>query len=53
MFTSTEKLGVYLEDRPPGWSRALVDDLVASGRYSLAHRDGFEAVLVRTAQVPA
>ncbi|MCO1658834.1 hypothetical protein [Pseudonocardia humida] len=53
VFTSTEKLGVYLQDRPPGWSRALVAELVASGRYDLAHQDGFEAVLVRRPRTPA
>jgi hypothetical protein len=47
-FTSTEKLGVYLENRPPGWTREVVDRLVATGRYELVHQDGFDAVLRRT-----
>jgi hypothetical protein len=49
IYTSTEKKGVYLNDRPPGWSRDVIDKLVASGSYSIRYQHGFNAVLLRTA----
>jgi len=49
VYTSTEKKGVVLNDRAPGWSREAVDRLVASGEYLVRYQNGFNAVLVKTA----
>src|SRR5690242_14663860 len=48
VYTSTEKQGVVLGKRAPGWSRQVVDRLVASGSYRIRYQHGFNAVLVRT-----
>ena len=48
VYTSTEKKGVVLDNRPPGWSRQVVDELVASGEYRIRYQNGFNAVLVKT-----
>jgi hypothetical protein len=48
IYTSTEKKGVVLDNREPGWSRQVVDELVASGEYSVRYQNGFNAVLVKT-----
>jgi hypothetical protein len=48
VYTSTEKKGVVLDNRAPGWSREVVDRLVASGTYRIRYQNGFNAVLVRT-----
>jgi len=48
VYTSTEKKGVVLDNRPPGWTREVVDRLVASGTYRIRYQNGFNAVLVRT-----
>lgn len=50
-YTSGEKYGVHLELRPPGWSLAVVQQLVSSGRYVLTYQDGFNVVLKKA--VPA
>jgi hypothetical protein len=47
IYTSTEKKGVVLDNRPPGWTREVVDQLVASGNYRIRYQNGFNAVLVR------
>ena len=49
VYTSTEKKGVVLDNRPPGWSRQVVDELIASGEYRVRYQNGFNAVLVKTA----
>jgi hypothetical protein len=49
VYTSIEKRGVVLDNREPGWSRVVVDRLVASGRYVIRYQNGFNAVLIRTA----
>ena len=48
IYTSTEKKGVVLDNRQPGWSRQVVDELVASGEYRVRYQNGFNAVLVKT-----
>jgi hypothetical protein len=48
IYTSTEKQGVVLENRQPGWSRDVIDRLVASGSYLIRYQNGFNAVLLRT-----
>jgi hypothetical protein len=48
-YTSMEKLGVYLENRPPGWTLDLIQQLVSSGRYKLTYQDGFNAILKKAA----
>ena len=49
VYTSTENKGVVLGNQPPGWSRTVVDKLVASGSYRLRYQNGFNAVLIKTA----
>ena len=49
VYTSTENKGVVLDNRPPGWSRQVVDELIASGEYRVRYRNGFNAVLVKSA----
>ncbi len=46
-FTSVEKEGVYLNGRKPGWSLAVLQQLVASGKYVVTHQDGFNWALRR------
>lgn len=48
IYTSTEKKGVVLDNRAPGWSRQVVDELVATGEYRVRYQNGFNAVLVKT-----
>jgi hypothetical protein len=48
VYTSTEKKGVVLDNWEPGWSRVVVDRLVASGSYRIRYQNGFNAVLIRT-----
>ena len=48
IYTSTEKKGVVLDNRQPGWSRQVVDELVASGEYRVRYQNGFNGVLVKT-----
>jgi hypothetical protein len=48
VYTSTEKKGVVLDRRPPGWSATVVDQLVATGGYAVRYRNGFNAVLVKS-----
>ena len=48
IYTSTEKKGVVLDKRQPGWSRQVVDELVATGEYRIRYQNGFNAVLVKT-----
>ena len=43
IYTSTEKKGVVLENFEPGWSRRVVDQLVATGEYRLRYQNGFNA----------
>jgi len=50
-FTSVEKQGVVLNDKPPGWTLEVIRQLVASGQYVVTYQDGFDAVLKKT--VPA
>ena len=40
---------MVLDNRPPGWSRQVVDELIASGEYRVRYRNGFNAVLVKSA----
>ncbi|MDT7705780.1 MAG: hypothetical protein QOG20_1387 [Pseudonocardiales bacterium] len=40
-YTSIEKQGVYLYGKNPGWSLAVLQQLVASGRYVITYQDGF------------
>jgi hypothetical protein len=48
VYTSTEEMGVVLHNRAPGWTREVIDRLVASGSYSIRYQNGFNAVLLRT-----
>ena len=47
-FDSTEAQGRDLDLRPPGWSLALVQELVASGQYVITYQNGFDVVLRKT-----
>jgi hypothetical protein len=46
-YESIEKQGVYLDGKQPGWSRDLVDQLVATGQYTITFEDGYNIVLRR------
>jgi hypothetical protein len=46
-FDSTEAYGRYNELKPPGWSLAVVQDLVATEEYAIAYQNGFDVVLRR------
>jgi hypothetical protein len=48
VYTSMEKEGVYLKGWAPGWSRGVIDRMVASGTYSIRYQNGFDAVLIKT-----
>ncbi|HZG88831.1 MAG TPA: hypothetical protein VEZ42_01325, partial [Pseudonocardia sp.] len=48
-YTSVEKLGVYLENRQPGWTLRFIQELVSSGRYVITFQDGYNAVLKKAA----
>jgi hypothetical protein len=48
VYTSIEKMGVVLDNRAPGWSRQVIDKLVASGQYSIRYQHGFDVVLIRS-----
>ena len=47
IYHSTEQQGVVLDNKPPGWSREVVRQLVAGGTYKLAFQDGFNAALTK------
>ncbi|GEL16723.1 hypothetical protein [Pseudonocardia asaccharolytica] len=47
IYPSIENEGVYLNDKPPGWSQQLVQELVATGNYVVQYQHGFNAVLVK------
>jgi hypothetical protein len=51
-FQAVENEGVVLDQKPPGWSLELVQQLVASGRYVVTYQDGFNAVLKKTVPDP-
>jgi hypothetical protein len=44
-FDSTEAYGRYLDEKPPGWSLQVVQELVASERYVITYQNGFDVVL--------
>jgi hypothetical protein len=47
VYKSTEMQGVVLDNRPPGWSLRVIDELVRSGSYRIRYQNGFNAVLVK------
>lgn len=51
-FTSNEKEGVYLHNKPKGWSLTVMQELVASGKYVLTYQDGFDFVLKKVEAPP-
>ncbi|HEV7828803.1 MAG TPA: hypothetical protein VGP04_08105 [Pseudonocardiaceae bacterium] len=51
-FTSVEKEGRVLNNKPPGWTLEVIQQLVASGRYVVTYQDGFNAVLKRAVPGP-
>jgi hypothetical protein len=51
-FTSVEKEGVYLNDQKPGWSLEALQEILATGRYTLTYQDGYNWV-VRKIPEPA
>jgi hypothetical protein len=44
-FDSTEAYGRDLDEKPPGWSLQVVQELVASERYVITYQNGFDVVL--------
>ena len=47
-YGSIEKRGVVLDDKPPGWTLRIKEQLIASGTYRATYDHGFDAILVRT-----
>jgi hypothetical protein len=43
-FLSVEKEGVYLYGKQPGWSLKTLQQLIATGHYTLTYQDGFDWV---------
>jgi hypothetical protein len=41
-----------LNNKPPGWSLEVIQQLVASGRYVVTYQDGFNAMLKKVVLDP-
>jgi hypothetical protein len=52
-FLSIEKEGVYLYGKPPGWSLQTLQQMLATGHYTLTYQDGFDWVLRKIPEVAA
>lgn len=50
-FLSTEKEGVYLYGKAPGWSLLELQQLIATGHYTLTYQDGFDWVVRKIPQL--
>ena len=44
-FTSVEKEGVYLNGKQPGWSLQALQQILATGHYTLTYQDGYNWVV--------
>jgi len=49
-FLSVEKEGVYLNDQKPGWSLEALQEILATGRYTLTYQDGYNWVVRKIPQ---
>ena len=49
-FTSVEKEGVYLNGEQPGWSLQALQQILATGRYTLTYQDGYNWVVRKIPQ---
>jgi hypothetical protein len=47
IYTSTEREGVVLYGRTPGWTLEVIRQLVASGTYKISFQSGFNAALTK------
>ncbi|GAA4986845.1 hypothetical protein WHI96_04090 [Pseudonocardia tropica] len=52
-YPAIEKQGVVLNDREPGWTIEIRNQLIASGQYRATYESGFDAILVRNEPPPA
>ncbi|OLT21608.1 hypothetical protein BJF78_08380 [Pseudonocardia sp. CNS-139] len=52
-FVSVEAEGRYLDRKPAGWSLQAVQDLVATGRYTITYQSGYDVVLRKVVPPPA
>ena len=52
-FLSVEKEGVYLNDQKPGWSLQALQEILATGRYTLTYQDGYNWVVRKIPQPAA
>jgi hypothetical protein len=50
-FLSIEKEGVYLYGKQPGWTLQTLQQLIATGHYTLTYQDGFDWVVRKIPQV--
>ncbi len=50
-FTSVEKEGVYLNGKEPGWSLQALQQILATGHYTLTYQDGYNWVVRKIPQV--
>ena len=49
-FTSMEKEGVYLNGEQPGWSLQALQQILATGHYTLTYQDGYNWVVRKIPQ---
>ena len=49
-FLSVEKEGVYLNGQKPGWSLQALQEILATGRYTLTYQDGYNWVVRKIPQ---
>jgi hypothetical protein len=49
-FDSTEAYGRYNQEKPPGWTLEIVQQLVATGEYVITYQNGFDVVLRKVEQ---
>ncbi|MFC5994811.1 hypothetical protein ACFQE5_11370 [Pseudonocardia hispaniensis] len=47
IYPSIENEGVVLNEKPPGWTQRVIQELVATGNYVVQYQNGFNAVLVK------
>jgi hypothetical protein len=52
VYKSIELQGVVLNDKQPGWTLDVIQQVVASGNYTLTYQNGFDAVLHKTVTNP-
>lgn len=52
-FTSVEKQGEFLYDKPAGWSLEAIKQIVATGNYKVTYQQGYNIVVRKVVPPPA